>query len=149
MTQWSSALLFNGKSTAHAQRKCHNLPVYLPASPPNVYYYCYTQTTLSFPCSHFEPVNIYMAYTSLVQVAQFTCLSLNRPLWYVIGCSIRVLLPFIWWPMVSVKMHAKALSSLYILWNRTLVVEDKLSSSQQLDFISSQGELKCWNLYAF
>ena len=33
------------------------------------------------------------------------------------------------------------------LWNRTLVVEDKLSSSQQLDFIRSEGELKCCALY--
>ena len=37
----------------------------------------------------------------------------------------------------------------WILWNRTLVVEDKLSSIRQLDFIRSEGELKCCTLYGF
>ena len=34
MTSWSSALLFQWKTTAHVQTKCHHLSVHLPASMP-------------------------------------------------------------------------------------------------------------------
>ena len=67
MTSGLSALLFSGESTVHVQRKCHDLPVYLPASLPNVYYhYCYTRTTSSFPYPKFQACDIYMIGHSML-----------------------------------------------------------------------------------
>ena len=53
--------IFSGKSIAHVQERCTDLPAHPPASPPTIFY-CYAQTMSSFLNPKFWACDIYIVW---------------------------------------------------------------------------------------
>ena len=62
------------------------------------------------------------------------------------GETLEIVSKYVFLCVFLILLHYQVVSSL--LWNRTLVVEDKLSSTT-VHFIRSEGELKNCTLYGF